>query len=366
MLIHASAKDLARAAQTAAEMALNKSPREIMNSLLLTVGGTASFSGCNFDGYMTATVSAEQTEPGSVVVDQRIAKLLAGFPPGALAKLTQANGVTTLACGRARYKIETLSADDFPEAFNADGAVELTLSDVDRRRLFAVPAPAISDEKTRQYLGGLNLKMSAGRLIACATNGHCLIKTSVASDCLLPADGMIVPERACVAIAKMDGCNIRIAPNFIEALTESIRLTHKLIDGTFPSYERVIPAPSGNTLEVDRKELIGALNRLAQVGERVTTPSAVFKWADDELSLGLGNHADVAEDVLPAVTGGKKSQTAFSIRLVSGLLEALAGEHVVFDSRAYGDPVRITMPGDDDLVAVVMPIRVQGIELEAA
>jgi DNA polymerase III subunit beta len=375
MLIHASAKDLAKAAATAAEMALHKSPQQILNNLLLTVGdGVASFSGSNLDGHMTATTAVEQTEPGllhrnryrgSVLVDARIAKLLAGFPDGALAKITQADGVTTLACGRARYRIETLEADLFPTHPEAAETVEMALSDADRRRLFALPAPAVCDELTRYNLCGINLKTVSGRLIACATNGHSLIKASVASDCLLPADGVIVPGKACATIAKLDGCTLRIAANFIEARTESIRLTHNLIAGTFPSYERVIPEPAGKSVEVDRKELIAALGRMAQVGERVTTPSAILKWADDELLLSLGNHADVASDVLPAITSGK-AQTAFSISLISRLLEAFSTERIVFDTRVYGEPVRITVPGDNDLVSVAMPMRVQGVELEAA
>jgi DNA polymerase III sliding clamp (beta) subunit (PCNA family) len=320
MLIVASAKDLAKAAATAAEMALHNSPYAILNNLLLTArDGEVSFSGSNLEGHMTVTCRAEETKPGSIAVDARIAKLLASFTDGALAKIVHADGITTLSCGRARYRIETLPAEDFPSAFDTNSVAELTLSDTERRRSFGVPAPAVSDEKMRFYLLGINLKVDTGQLVACATDGHILIKTSVTPGCELPdsltcapesynklkadiseleasiselesdipdsegdsgigianlkwklADarktqsqalsGVIVPKDACASIAKMDGCIIRLASNCIEAATASQRLVHKLIEGTFPDYKRVIPPPTGNTCKVDRKELLDAIN----------------------------------------------------------------------------------------------------------
>jgi DNA polymerase III subunit beta len=363
MLIVASAKQLAEAAAKAAEMSSHSSPQQILNNLLLTAGdGTASFSGSNLDGHMTVTIAAEQTKPGSVAVDGRIAKLLSGFPDGAQAKITMADGVCTLQSGRSRYRIDTLPAEDFPTPFVAEGAVQFSLSDTDRRRLFTVPAPAISDEKTRYYLCGLGLKCLGGRMVSCGTNGHILIRTSIVTD--RGFGDVIVPKEACAAIAKLDGCALKIGDNCIEAKTDACHFMHKLIAGAFPSYERVIPPTTGNILEVDRKELIAAFRRISHVTlEKSVTSSVVMEWVDDEVTLRLGNHSDVAEDTLPAITAGR-AKTAFSIRLITDLLEAFSGERVVFDSGAYGAPVRITLPGDDDLISVAMPIRVQGLSLE--
>jgi DNA polymerase III sliding clamp (beta) subunit (PCNA family) len=96
----------------------------------------------------------------------------------------------------------------------------------------AAAASAISNEETKYYLCSVSLKFLNERLIATATDGHRLIKTSIAapanSDFLVHS--VIVPSDACAAIAKLNGCAIRIGTNIIEAKTEDRLFAHKLID----------------------------------------------------------------------------------------------------------------------------------------
>jgi DNA polymerase III subunit beta len=360
MLITAPARDLARAASAAAASSNDRSNIPILGNLLLTANGAVQFTGSNLEGWMTATVAAEITTPGNVAVDGRIAKLLAGLPPDGMAKITMANGVVTLTCGRSRYRVDNLPLEDFPPALVVGDATELTLSDTDRLRLFATPAFAISDEEARYYLCGLSLKLVDGRLVACATTGHQLIKTSVEAPpgCVLPQDGVIIPGKACTAIAKLDGCSLQINDKCIEAFTDTVHFSHKLIAATFPAYERAIPAPSGNSVEVDRLELIAALKRLLCVAtqEKSVVKLAALEWADDEMSLSLARQPDAAADVLPAITTGS-GKTGLAVGMFIDLLGAISAERIMLDASDPGSAVRITLPGDDDFLAIQMPCR---------
>jgi DNA polymerase III sliding clamp (beta) subunit (PCNA family) len=104
------------------------------------------------------------------------------------------------------------------------------------------------------------------------------------------------------------------------------------------------------------------INRMSNVvsSEKNITPAVVFDWEDDQLSLSLGRQLDAGSDVLSAVTSGR-ARTAFSIRLIGRLLGAISSEMVEFDSGSYGAPVLVSSPGDDGLVAIVMPIRIDEI-----
>jgi DNA polymerase III subunit beta len=287
--------------------------------------------------------------------------LLAGLPPERAAKISLANGVVTLQCGRSKYRIDHLPVDEFPPALSVEGATELTLSDTDRRRLFATPAVAISDEETRYYLCGLSLKPVDGRLVACATTGHQLIRTSIElpPGWNLPEKGVIIPGKACAVIAKLDGCTVQIDDKCIEAFNHTCCFAHKLIDATFPNYERAISAPSGNSIEVDRIELIGALKRLLCVAtqEKSVTKIAALEWTDDELSLSLARQPDAAADVLPAITSGS-CRTGLAVGMFIDLLGAISTERIMLDASDPGSGVRITLPDDDDFLAIQMPCRV--------
>jgi DNA polymerase III subunit beta len=369
VIITAPARDLARAATAAFTMATEKSTVAILGNLLLTPGdGAVSFSGTNLDGCATGAVPAEVTdmEPASVVVDGRIAKLLSSLPGDALVKLSyDMHEVDALplvvTCGRSRYRVDTLSPDDFPPLLTAgDEVLEFTLSDAARRRLFTLPTAVIDDSDPRIYLQGLHLKSVGRRLVAAGNDGHRLIRVSVEELADLPPDGVIVPLKACTAIAKMDGCVIRVSERAIEARTDSCCFAHNLIAARYPSYEQCIPEPSGNSVELDRLELIEALKRLLLVAERgnaknVVVPVAALRWGDDELSLTLSKQADVGADSLHAVTNGT-GKTGVRISAFVELLAATPGEIVRLDAAAErGAAVKIISPNDADFAAIAMP-----------
>jgi DNA polymerase III sliding clamp (beta) subunit (PCNA family) len=223
-----------------------KSPSEILGTLLVTAGHDAvSFSGTNLEGRATGTAPAQVEEAGGAVLDGRVAKLLANFPGEAQVKLAIGDSAT-LSCGRSKYRIDQQPLADFPPLIGAGAeALELTLSDADCKRLFSMPLAVIDQDDARYYLRGLHLKSEAGRLVAAGTEGHRLVRVSIEHSAELPPEGVIIPRQAAAAIAKMDGATILISRHAIEARTADTVLAHKLIDATYPSYERLLPAPSG-------------------------------------------------------------------------------------------------------------------------
>ena len=71
--------------------------------------------------------------------------------------------------------------------------------------------------------------------------------------------GVIVPRKAVSEIQKLleDGeseVTIELSATKIRVATADVVLTSKLIDGTFPDYQRVIPAGNDKRLIVDRGE----------------------------------------------------------------------------------------------------------------
>lgn len=68
--------------------------------------------------------------------------------------------------------------------------------------------------------------------------------------------------------ASTDNVTMALSENKVRISFEDITLTSKLIDGTFPDYERVIPTDNDKILEVNVKELAAAVDRVSVVTER--------------------------------------------------------------------------------------------------
>ena len=122
---------------------------------------------------------------------------------------------------------------------------------------------AISSEETRYYLMGIFLHVADDKLKAAATDGHRLARVTV--DKPEGADGMpdvIIPKKCVGELRKLldevEGTvEISLSPTKVRFGLGNAVLTSKLIDGTFPDYNRVIPTGNDKLLKLDPEELHG-------------------------------------------------------------------------------------------------------------
>jgi DNA polymerase-3 subunit beta len=246
-------------------------------------------------------------------------------------------------------------------------AGEITLSIDDVHRLFVTPGFAISTEDTRFYLNSFFLHCAGDWLRAVSTNCHTLIlmasAISIAPN-LLPEHGdvrgVIIPGRACAEIARLgkkEGVTLRIGTKIVEAHAGGSISATKTIDGTYPFFRRVIVEPSSNTAELDRAPLVAALGRLQAAADAAKAPPLVgFDWKDDEIALRLVREPEAAHDALPAITSGT-GHVATRLSQLVGLFASIEAGRVKLDHGGGDVPIRITVRGDNDFVALQMPAR---------
>src|SRR5262249_42015616 len=152
--------------------------------------------------------------------------------------------------------------------------------------IIARPRFAISNEETRYYLNGIYFHAAkAGGtdvLRGVATDGHRLARVEVplpkgAGD--IP--GVIVPRKTVGEVRKLldesDGSvDIELSDTRSRFASASVTLVSKLIDGTFPDYERVIPTGNDKVLNVPCKEFAHAVDRVSTIS---TEKSRAIKLA---------------------------------------------------------------------------------------
>ena len=82
--------------------------------------------------------------------------------------------------------------------------------------------------------------------------------------------GIIVPRKTVLEVVKLiegdDGeVEVSLSSSKIRFSVGNLVLTSKLIDGTFPDYERVIPRHNDKVLEVDTKTFVDAVDRVSTI-----------------------------------------------------------------------------------------------------
>ena len=206
------------------------------------------------------------------------------LPDGAEVELDHPGGDAQLALRAGRYAthLVVLPVEDFPSMTAGALPHRFSLSAQALRTLIDRTRFAISTEETRYYLNGIYLHAADSDgtkvLRAVATDGHRLARVEEP----LPEGaggmpGVIIPRKTVAELRKLldevtGNVEIALSDTRIQFQVDAVRLTSKLIDGTFPEYERVIPRGNDKILRVGKQEFADAVARVAAISAERSRP----------------------------------------------------------------------------------------------
>ena len=343
--------------------ACRKSSISILEMVLIRVDrNIVTLTASDLDNQATVSVDAGGTDGWSICVNGKL--LLSAVKSGRDTVELSLDGDTLLL---DTHSLPTLPAADFPlESIVADRTARLTL-DCDTFRAIARKVGfASSTEKTRYYLNGIFVHCASGTMRAVATDGHRLAVMPVRCDRDGTWTDSILPRTLIAGLTKALGkkgnplMEIDQIPARRKIIIRTGRLSvvANLIDGTFPGYQRVIPARSVATVTYDRLDLKSAL---ARVNLTEDTPGVTLDCRHGETLLS-NCAADGAGSVTVAactMVGTTNKRIGFNHKHLSQIVNVVGGTTVTLaltdDST---DPVTITGDDDPGYLIVLMPMHV--------
>ena len=333
--------------------------------------GALSLNATDMDLDIIETVSAEVSQPGATTAPAHtLYDIVRKLPDGSQIELEQTgdDGQLTLRSGRSKFTLACLPVEDFPVMSGGELPNVFTLSAAELRALIDRTRFAISTEETRYYLNGIYVhtarNMGVDVLRAVATDGHRLARFEVP----LPegAEGMpgvIVPRKTVGELRKLiDETAMEVTVSLSEskirfAFDEAV-LTSKLIDGTFPDYERVIPADNDKNLEVDCRTFAQAVDRVSAIS---TEKSRAIKLSIEKgalvLSASSPENGSAVEEI-EAVYSSTPLEIGFNSRYLLDILAQVEGDAVRFTMSDAASPTVVREVADGSAVYVLMPMRV--------
>jgi DNA polymerase-3 subunit beta len=135
-------------------------------------------------------------------------------------------------------------------------------------------------------------------------------------------------------------------------------LTTKLIDGTFPDYERVIPTENDKILHVDCKTFSAAVDRVAIISTEKTR--AIKMTIGNGALVLLANSPDAgsAREELEVDYKATPLEIGFNSRYLLDIAAQIDGGEAVFTLADAAAPTIIRDSADDSALYVLMPMRV--------
>jgi DNA polymerase-3 subunit beta len=249
-----------------------------------------------------------------------------------------------------------------------DLAHSFTLSAADLKRLIDRTRFAISMEETRYYLNGIFFHAAKSNevpmLRAVATDGHRLARMEIPlPEGAAGMPGVIVPRKTVTELRKLideidQDVQISLSDTKIRFGFGNAVLTSKLIDGTFPDYDRVIPSGNDKILEVQCKEFAEAVDRVSTIS---TEKSRAVKLTIERGSLMLSATSPengTATEEIEVRYSASPLEIGFNSRYLLDITEQIEGEGARFAMADAASPTVVRDTADASALYVLMPMRV--------
>lgn len=297
------------------------------------------------------------------------------------------NGVTDMVFDRpaeldfdgARYKLNATMPDSWPTlkgpATESPTYRRFTLPGADLFAALDSVAFAISNEETRYYLNGVYMHpvTDPGRnmpeLRIVATDGHRLARFDLVSpDAAIGMAGAILPKALIWLLLKLlkpakgkqlPTVDIEVTDKVIRLMFGAVTVTAKLIEGTYPDYERVTPKHNDKLATVDVAAMLEALKAVTVLASERGGKGVKLTFGKDSVTLFVsGPDIGDAEMTIPAVVEFADGlEIGYNGRYLADVLKEARSERVTLAMADAGAPTVIR--GDrEEWLSVLMPMRV--------
>ena len=343
----------------------------LSNVLVEAAEGRLSLTATDMDLTIVDWVAAEVAEPGATTTPAHtFYDIVRKLPEGAQVEIGSAGDGNQIAVrsGRSVFTLATLPREDFPASGEAELPYSFTVDPKELRHLIDRTRFAISTEETRYYLNGIYLHAGESGgvpvLRAVATDGHRLARFEMplpegAAD--LP--GVIVPRKAVGEVRKLieeteEAVEIGLSDTRIRVGFDSTVLTSKLIDGTFPDYERVIPTGNDKMLQVDCLSFREAVDRVSTISsEKSRAVKLMIEGETITLTANSPENGTATEEV-PAAYKGPAMEIGFNSRYLLDIAQQIEGGEAEISLADSASPTIMRDTADSSALYVLMPMRV--------
>jgi len=335
----------------------------LANVLLEAQGDGLRMTATDLEVSVRVTGPAKVVKPGTITISARkLMEIVKELPAAPLALKVQENAWVALRCAGVSYRLVGLTPEEFPAVGEGASTGWLTIDGKVLRDMLGQTTFAISHDESRYALNGVLFVVQDKEMRMVATDGHRLALAVRPLPAAGPAMSGIVPRKAVQEVARIVGSGeevqVAVSDNQFMLRMPNVLLMARLIEGTFPNYEQVVPRAHPHRVTLSRAALTAALRRVSVLSEERTKPVRFL------LSPGLlkltANSPDYgeAEEQMEAQFAGEDITIGFNSRYVLDALGAQVGEQVLIEMKDGLSPGVFKSFEEEGSLCVIMPMRI--------
>lgn len=359
---------LLRELETLQGVVERKNTVPILANLLFSTGSEGlEVMGTDLEVSVRSRSQVSVKKEGAVCVSaKKIFELVRLLPDKDIFIRSDAENWVSIVCDRSRFRIMGLAREEFPTLPGVGKTAKTKIPGALLRRLVDKVIFAVTSDDARFALNGALMLLKGGEIVLVASDGHRLAHAVEPLEGKGPAEEerVLIPRKALSEIARIagdldDDVFYSRKENHLFFEIGSCVLSSRVLEGTFPSFEKVIPIGNDKIVEFGREELMTALNRVSVlVNERSRAIRFAVRDGTAEISSKNPETGDASEEIEVAYHGDP-IEIGFNAKYLLDFLSVCGTDKVQVELKddVTQGVLRPAGPGSKNYTYVVMPMR---------
>ena len=359
--------NLQKAINVLQKVSQNKTSSNLPGAIYMTTkNGQVELQGNDFELGIRLTIDGDIKEPGTLVVGSRYFQELIRKLPGDTIELykPEDGNSLTITSGSSEFNLVTLHPDDFSLVEQIHDQDHVNIDSFAMKELIDLTNYAAATDEDRPVFTGALLEIKENEVTMVATDTHRMAvkKITIDEPATTPMRA-IIPTKTLAEVSRLLPTDNPAMINIIWNRTqivfnfESIYIISRLIEGTYPEYEKVIPSQFDSSAVIDRREFAGAVDRVSLLAKDISYNVIRYDWAESNVTLSTQNtEIGMAKEDVAVEFKGTPFTISFNGRYISDILRHSTGNNIHLFLKQNG-PVVIRQDNNPNYTYVVTPVR---------
>ncbi len=312
-----------------------------------------------------AQMQIEQT--GAIVLQARFfSEIIRRLPEEDFSLEVVANNQVAITSGKANFMVNGLDADDYPHLPIIETNNQIQIPVHVLNKLISETVFSVSQHESRPILTGVHFVLKNQVLLAVATDSHRLSQRKLPLENTDEQFDIVIPGKSLIELSRSYGDNeeamiaIRMMDNQVLFETENMKFYSRLLEGTYPETDRLIPSSFNTIIEFDVKKLLAAIDRASLLSHEGRNNIVRLHIADDGVVL-YGNSPEIGkveESLSYSQVSGEPLDISFNPDYMKAALRAFGDTSIQIQFISAIRPFILEpSEGQGEFVQLITPVR---------
>lgn len=378
MEIILSKDELLNAIKVVEKITAQKSSQPVLSNILIETVSADRVKFCATDLNLSIShkINAQVVNEGKITLGaKRLGEIVSRLDnkPVNLSLNSETN-VVTISSGKAKFELIGITANEFPQVFTEEENEEDAKTfEINKNTLVKGVKQVVfstAQHESASILSGVCFNIDSNTIEFVATDGNRLTRASKEINSKDDSANFIVPSRTVQELIRIlsfvddDKVEMKLLRAKIQFAFGGVIFQSKLINGTYPKYQQLIPTTNEKLVYINRQELIDVIERVCvMVNERTNIIKFTFNKNSLELSTDSPD-AGSGKDFIDIDSNFDEIVIAFNYRYVLDSLKNMDTQKVKIEiatnlSATLFKPAVEANAADESYVCLIMPVQVR-------